>query len=115
MYSAYEIEEYILSGGFIELFNENLLKVNSDGEILRVVRDVVFWINLINVWLFIPLFLDWVFTMLRLLHRFHISFFFRRLAIWVWESRGKKFESANSNILSFACSVCNDDDSFIKE
>jgi len=56
LYLVHEIEEYILPGGFTKFFNENLLKVNSDDKIVPVDREVIFWINLIYIWIVIPLF-----------------------------------------------------------
>ena len=56
LYLVHEIEEYILPGGFSEFFNENLLKVNINNKILPIDREVIFWINLIYIWLTIPVF-----------------------------------------------------------
>jgi len=56
LYLAHEIEEYILPGGFTEFFNENLLNVNHKNAILPIDREVVFWINMIYIWLIIPVF-----------------------------------------------------------
>lgn len=56
LYLVHEIEEYILPGGFSSFFNRNLLKVNPEDKILPVDREVVFWINLIYIWLMIPIF-----------------------------------------------------------
>lgn len=56
LYLVHEIEEYILPGGFAKFFNENLLKVNSDDKIVPVDREVIFWINMIYIWLVIPVF-----------------------------------------------------------
>ncbi|BEP29822.1 HXXEE domain-containing protein [Helicovermis profundi] len=56
LYLVHEIEEYILPGGFVRFFNENLLKVDSHEKILPIDREVVFWINMIYIWLVIPIF-----------------------------------------------------------
>ncbi|MEA3424181.1 MAG: HXXEE domain-containing protein [Bacillota bacterium] len=56
LYLVHEIEEYILPGGFTEFFNENLLKVNPEDKIVPIDREVVFWINMIYIWVVIPLF-----------------------------------------------------------
>ncbi|MCK8060247.1 MULTISPECIES: HXXEE domain-containing protein [unclassified Fusibacter] len=56
MYLIHEIEEYILPGGFTAFFNENLLGVKSNDKVLPIDREVVFWINMIYIWLVIPVF-----------------------------------------------------------
>lgn len=56
LYLVHEIEEYILPGGFARFFNENLLKVDSHEKILPIDREAIFWINMIYIWLVIPIF-----------------------------------------------------------
>lgn len=56
LYLVHEIEEYILPGGFVSFFNENLLKVDAHEKILPIDREAVFWINMIYIWLVIPIF-----------------------------------------------------------
>jgi len=52
----WQIEEYILPGGFVKFFNKNLLKVNADDKIVPVDREVSLWINLIYIWVVLLLF-----------------------------------------------------------
>jgi len=56
LYLIHEIEEYILPGGFARFFNRNLLKIEDDDKIVPVDREVIFWLNLIYIWIVIPLF-----------------------------------------------------------
>ncbi len=56
LYLVHEIEEYILPGGFSSFFNKNLLKVNPQNKIVPIDREVIFWLNLIYIWLIIPAF-----------------------------------------------------------
>jgi hypothetical protein len=56
LYLIHEIEEYILPGGFVKFFNQNLLKVDNSEKIKPIDREVVFWINMIYIWMIIPLF-----------------------------------------------------------
>ena len=56
LYLIHEIEEYILPGGFARFFNRNLLKIADDDKIVPVDREVIFWLNLIYIWIVIPLF-----------------------------------------------------------
>ncbi|GAA0182684.1 hypothetical protein SH2C18_50190 [Clostridium sediminicola] len=56
LYLVHEIEEYIYPGGFAEFFNKNLLNVNPEDTIVPVDREVIFWINMIYIWMIIPIF-----------------------------------------------------------
>ncbi len=56
LYLVHEIEEYIFPGGFSSFFNSNLLKVNPEDEIVPIDREIIFWINLVYIWLIIPVF-----------------------------------------------------------
>lgn len=56
LYLIHEIEEYILPGGFPKFYNENLLKVNNDDIVVPIDQEVIFWINLVYIWLVIPVF-----------------------------------------------------------
>jgi len=55
LYLVHEIEEYIFPGGFSKFFNENLLNVSTDNKIVPIDREVVFWLNLIYIWLILPI------------------------------------------------------------
>jgi len=70
LYLVHEIEEYILPGGFPEFFNENLLKVNANDKIVPVDREVSLWINLIYIWVALPLFTG-------------LGFFNIKFAVWI--------------------------------
>lgn len=56
LYLIHELEEYIFPGGFAEFFNINLLHVEPTDKIMPVDKDVIFIINLIYIWVIIPLF-----------------------------------------------------------
>ncbi|MCH4889058.1 HXXEE domain-containing protein [Acidaminobacter sp. JC074] len=80
LYLIHEIEEYILPGGFTEFFNENLLKVKSDQPIIPIDREVVFWINLIYIWLIIPLFVGFGLHNIKYAAWLPYFFFFQAIA-----------------------------------
>ena len=55
IYVVHEIEEYYLPGGFTDFFNKNIFKVNPSSPIQPLDREVIFWINAIYVYVFLPL------------------------------------------------------------
>lgn len=70
LYLVHEIEEYILPGGFSAFFNKNLLKIDTKEKILPIDREVIFWINLVYIWIIIPVFAG-------------LAFYNMKLAIWI--------------------------------
>ena len=90
LYLLHEIEEYILPGGFAEFFNEDLLKVNADNKIVPVDREAVFWINLIYIWLVIPLFSGLGFYNIKFAAWIPYFFLFQALAHLGMGIKGKK-------------------------
>lgn len=90
LYLVHEIEEYIYPGGFGKFFNENLLKVNAGDKIVPVDREVVFWLNLIYIWLVIPLFSGLGFYNLKFAAWIPYFFFFQALAHLGMGIKGKQ-------------------------
>lgn len=80
LYLIHEIEEYILPGGFVKFFNENLLKVNEDDKIVPVDREVSLWINLIYIWVALPLFAGLGFINIKFAAWIPYFFFFQAIA-----------------------------------
>lgn len=56
LYILHECEEYLLPGGFSKFFNENILGVKITDEIIPVDEEAVFWINILYVWVPLPIF-----------------------------------------------------------
>jgi len=89
LYLAHEIEEYILPGGFTNFFNENLLKVDSQNDILPIDREVIFWINMIYIWLIIPIFSFLGFYDIRLAAWIPYFFIFQALSHLIMGIKGQ--------------------------
>lgn len=89
LYLVHEIEEYILPGGFTEFFNENLLKVNPEDKIVPIDREVVFWINMIYIWVVIPLFSGLGFYNIMFAAWIPYFFFFQALSHFGMGIKGK--------------------------
>ncbi len=90
LYLVHEIEEYILPGGFGTFFNENLLKVNADDKIVPIDREVIFWINMIYIWVIIPLFAGLGFYNIKFAAWIPYFFLFQALSHLVMGIKGRK-------------------------
>lgn len=89
LYLIHEIEEYILPGGFEVFFNENLLNVDSKDKIVPVDREMIFWINMIYIWLIIPLFSGLGFLNIKLAAWIPYFFLFQAIAHLLMGIKGK--------------------------
>ena len=94
LYLVHEIEEYILPGGFVKFFNENLLKVNADDKIVPVDREVSLWINLIYIWVALPLFTGLGFLNIKFAAWIPYFFFFQAIAHLGMGIKGKMILNA---------------------
>lgn len=90
LYLIHEIEEYILPGGFAKFFNENLLKVNSEEKIVPIDREVIFWLNMIYIWLIIPIFSGLGFCNIKFAAWIPYFFFFQAIGHLIMGIIGKK-------------------------
>jgi len=54
LYMLHEIEEYVFPGGFEVFFNRKIFRVDSDTEPLN--ENFIFFVNIIYIWVFVPLF-----------------------------------------------------------
>jgi hypothetical protein len=57
LYIIHEVDEYVFPGGFAQFMNKNIYKLDPKNGMLDT--DAVFWINMIAVWIAIPLFSLW--------------------------------------------------------
>lgn len=59
LYMLHEVDEYVIPGGFGQFMNRNVFKTDAEDGVLDTAA--IFWINMIAVWLIIPLFCLWGF------------------------------------------------------
>jgi len=57
LYMLHEFDEYVFPGGFADFMNKNIYKLDPESGMLDT--EAVFWINMIAVWIVIPLFSLW--------------------------------------------------------
>jgi hypothetical protein len=57
LYMLHEFEEYVFPGGFAKFMNKNVYKLDPENGMLDT--EAVFWINMVAVWIVIPLFSLW--------------------------------------------------------
>jgi len=89
LYLVHEIEEYIFPGGFSSFFNKNLLKINPGDKIVPIDREVIFWINLIYIWLILPIFSGLSLYNIKFGAWIPYFFFFQALSHLVMGIKGK--------------------------
>lgn len=59
LYMLHEFDEYVIPGGFGRFMNQNVFKTDADDGMLDA--PAIFWINMVAVWIIIPLFCLWGF------------------------------------------------------
>jgi hypothetical protein len=72
LYILHEIDEYIFPGGFAQFINKNIYKADPENGPLTI--NAVFWINVVAVWTFLPLFSLW--ALFDIKQAFAIPYFF---------------------------------------